>query len=61
MTTTVREDTRKLAERLPDDATWDNVLYEIYVRQSIEAGLKDADAGNTISSEEVRRRLGLPA
>lgn len=61
MTTTVREDTRKLAERLPDDATWDDVLYEIYVRQSIEAGLKDADAGNTMSSEEVRRRLGLPA
>lgn len=60
MTTSVREDTRKLAERLPDDATWDDVLYEIYVRQSIEAGLKDADAGNTLSSEEVRRRLGLP-
>jgi len=60
MTTTVREDTRKLAERLPDDATWDDVLYEIYVRQSIEAGLKDAEAGNTLSSEEVRRRLGLP-
>lgn len=61
MATTVRDDTRKLADRLPDDATWDDVLYEIYVRQSIEAGLKDADAGNTLSSEEVRRRLGLPA
>ncbi len=60
MMTTVRDDTRKLAERLPDDATWDDVVYEIYVRQSIEAGLKDAEAGAVLSSDDVRRRLGLP-
>ena len=61
MTTTVRDDTRKLAERLPDDATWDDVVYEIHVRQSIKAGLKDAKSRAVLSSADVRRRLGLPA
>jgi antitoxin component of MazEF toxin-antitoxin module len=37
---------------LPDD--------EIYVRQEIEAGIADADAGRTFSTEEVRRRFNLP-
>lgn len=58
--TNVREETRRLAEQLPDDATWEDVLYQIYVRQSVEAGLADARAGRLVSSDEVRRRLGLP-
>lgn len=58
--TNVREETRRLADQLPDDATWEDVLYQIYVRQSVEAGLADARAGRLVSSDEVRRRLGLP-
>lgn len=58
--TTVRDETRRLAEQLPDDATWEDVLYQIYVRQSVEAGLEDARAGRLVSADEVRRRLGLP-
>ena len=56
--TNVRDETRRLAEELPDDATWDDVFYQVYVRQSIEAGL-DVRAGRIISATEVRRRLGL--
>jgi predicted transcriptional regulator len=47
-------------DRLPDDATWDDVLYSIYVCQSIDAGLEDIRAGRLISTEELRRRLQLP-
>jgi hypothetical protein len=50
-----------LVEQLPDDATWDDLMYEIYVRQAIEAGLQDSREGRTVSVEEVRRQLGLPA
>lgn len=56
----VRDETRRLAEQLPDDATWDDVLYQVYVRQSIEAGLADARAGRLMTVDEVRRELGLP-
>jgi hypothetical protein len=47
-------------ESLPDDATWDDVMYRLYVRQKIEAGLKDVEEGNTLSNDEVRKRFGLP-
>ena len=56
---TVRDEARRLVEQLPDDATWEDLMYQIYVRQSIEAGLKDVQEGRIISTEEVRRRLGL--
>jgi hypothetical protein len=59
--TTIKPEARRLVEQLPDDATWDDLLYEIYVRQTIEAGLKDCTEGRTVPVAEVRRRLGLPA
>jgi predicted transcriptional regulator len=58
-TSTVKEEARRMVEQLPGDATWDDLLYEIYVRQSVEAGLEDCRQGRTVSTEEVRRRLGL--
>lgn len=56
----VKAEARRLVEQLPDDATWEDLMYEIYVRQSIEAGLQDSREGKTVPVEEVRRQLGLP-
>jgi hypothetical protein len=44
---------------LPDDASWEDVMYRIYVRQKIESGLKDVAEGNTVSIAEVRKVFGL--
>ena len=60
-TITIKDEARRLVDQLPDDATWDDVLYQIYVRQSVERGLADIQNGRIISSDEVRRRLGLPS
>jgi len=57
--TTIREETHRIAAQLPDDATWEDVFYEVYVRQSVEAGLADCEAGRLLSVEEVRSKLGL--
>lgn len=57
----VKEDARRLVEQLPDDATWDDLLYQVYVRRSVEAGLADARSGRLVPTDEVRRRLGLSA
>jgi predicted transcriptional regulator len=43
----------QLAKNLPDECTWDDVMYQVYVRQKIEAGIKDADEGRLIPHEEV--------
>jgi len=60
-TAVVKAAARRLVEALPDDATWEDLQYAIYVRQAIEAGLKDCREGRTVSLEEARRRFGLGA
>jgi hypothetical protein len=57
----VREEAQRLVEQLPEDATWEDLFYQIYVRQSVEAGLADCRAGRLVSVEEVKKRLGLPS
>ncbi|HEX6751806.1 MAG TPA: hypothetical protein VF092_31215 [Longimicrobium sp.] len=56
----VKAEARKIVEGLRDDATWDDLMYEIYVRQSVEQGMADADAGRVISVEDLRESFGLP-
>ena len=48
---------RQLVESLPDSATWDDLAYQVYVRQAIEAGLADADAGRLVSDEDALARI----
>ena len=55
--TSVRDETHRLVDQLPDDAIWEDLLYQIYVRQSIEAGLADCDAGRVVSTAAVRQRI----
>lgn len=47
----------RLLESLPDRVGWDEIMYELYVKQKIEAGLLAASEGNTIDQAEARRRL----
>lgn len=55
----VKSEARRLIDRLPDQATWDDLMYEIYVRQAIEAGIRDSDAGRVTDSDVVRKSYGL--
>lgn len=56
----IKTEAQRLIDQLPVDATWDDLMYEIYVRQAVEAGLEDSDAGRTIDVKEVRAQFGLP-
>lgn len=51
---TARETARRIIDILPDHATWDDILYALYVRQKIERGLADADAGRTVSQKQLK-------
>ena len=55
----IKSEAQRIVEQLPEDASWDDLMYRIYVRQSIEAGLKDAEAGKMVSVVELRRTFGL--
>ena len=58
-TTNIKQAAHRLIEQLPETATWDDLMYEIYVRQAIEAGLADSEAGRTLDVKEVRAKFGL--
>jgi hypothetical protein len=59
-TANIKEDARRLIDRLPENATWDDLMYEIYVRLAIEAGLADSEASRITSVEALRAQFGLP-
>jgi hypothetical protein len=56
----IKEEARQLVERLSDDATWEDLMYEVYVREAIEVGIEDSRADRVTSVEEVRKKFGLP-
>lgn len=54
-----KEEAHKLIDQLPADATWDDLMQEIYVREAIEKGLADSKAGRTKSVADIRAKYGL--
>ena len=60
-TQNIKDEARRLFDRLPDNTSWDEIMHEIYVRQAIEAGLSDSGAGKTLDVQTVRDRFGLPS
>lgn len=53
----IKPDARQLIDSLPESATWDDLAYEIYVRQSIDAGVAHADAGRLLEHDEAIARI----
>jgi predicted transcriptional regulator len=56
----LKEEARRLIDELPQNSTWDDLMHRIYVRQAIEAGLDDSEAGRTTDVENVRAQFKLP-
>jgi hypothetical protein len=52
-----KEEAKKLIDRLPDHATWDDIMYELYVKKKLAVALKAADEGHVISHNEVKKSL----
>ena len=46
-----------MLDQLPDDASFEDIQYHIYVREKIEYGLKDIQEGRVLTQEEVEERM----
>ena len=57
----LKQAAHQLIDKLPDDATWDDVVYEMVTRREIELGLADSDANRTTPAEDVIKEFGLKA
>jgi hypothetical protein len=54
---TAKETVRRLLDDLPDNASLEDIQYHIYVREKIERGLRDVEAGRVVDQDEAKRRM----
>lgn len=47
----------KIIENLPDQATWDDIMYYLYINRKIEVSLKDIEEGRVLSYDEAMTRV----
>ncbi len=55
----IREKVHHLADELPPEASWDDVLYRAALCRSIERGLADAEAGRVVPVEDLLQEYGI--
>jgi hypothetical protein len=54
----VKDETRALLDRLPENCSFEDVQYHLHVAVKIRRGLARAAADGATSQEEAERRLG---
>lgn len=52
-----KDDARKIIESLPEQATWDDIMYQFYVKKKITDSLEAAEEGRILTHEDVRKRV----
>jgi hypothetical protein len=53
----VKDQVRRLLDRLPDDITFEDLQYHLYVIEKVQRGLDEIDAGAGIPHEEIEREF----
>ena len=52
-----KEEVRRLLDRLPDETSYDEIQYHIFVQQKIDRGLEASESGDFVSDEEIEERI----
>lgn len=54
---TAKDEIRRLLDELPDDASFEDIQYHIYVREKIDAARRAVREERVVSQEEAERRM----
>lgn len=54
---TAKDEVRKLLDRLPDEASLEDIQYQVYVLDEISRGSDEIERGEGIDQSEVERRM----
>lgn len=54
---TAKEQITELVQKQPDDSSYDEIIRELAFDLMVQRGLKDSEAGRTITNEEMERRI----
>lgn len=52
-----KEEVQRLLETLPDEASFEDIHYHIYVQQAIRRGREAAERGELLEQEDVEKRM----
>jgi hypothetical protein len=56
MAENIKDEIKKMAEKLDENAEWEDVMYGIYVRESIKRGKEDIRSGNIVSHDDIKAK-----
>lgn len=54
----IREEVESLLERLPSDASIEDLQYHLYVIEKVQHGLEAADREGALTQEQAEEKLG---
>ena len=54
---TVKDEVQSLLSKLPDDCTYEDIQYHLYVIEKIQRGIRRAETEGTLSQEEAEERF----
>lgn len=54
---TAKHEAIELLENMPDQTTWEEIMYQLYVKMKISSGLEDMANGNVFSQDEAMKKL----
>ena len=57
MIMTIKEKVQQVISKMPENSTFDDIQYHLYVLQCIEQGEKEIEEGKTMTHTEVESRL----
>ena len=56
-TLSAKQASLRLIERLDEDVTFEDIIYELYFLQKVERGLEDVKEGRTVTHEDMRKEF----
>jgi predicted transcriptional regulator len=54
---TIKEKACEVISRMPEESTFEDIQYHLYVLECIERGERDIENGKTLSHDQVEERL----
>ncbi len=52
-----KDEVIQILQKLPADATYEDIQYHIYVREKVEKGLQDSQACRTLTQFQVEEKM----
>jgi hypothetical protein len=55
-----KDEAHRIIDRMSPNATWEDLMRKIYVREAVERGLSDSKAGRTKDVKDIQAKYSLP-